>query len=136
MAISAKTHKLLWGNSGGSCAICDRRLTAEPTDDDPAAVLGEECHIVARSSGGPRFASAPLDEVDAYENLILLCADDHARVDHQPGYYTADWLRAKKIEHERRVIARGRAGGFDARFLEDPRHRAIRLSRVTTGGAV
>jgi len=134
VAISDKTRKLLWGRAGGICAICDRPLTAAPTADDPAAVLGEECHIVARSVGGPRFAPLPPEKVDACENVILLCAHDHRRVDDQPGHYTTAWLRGKKAEHERRVAALGRAGVPDARFLDDPRHRSVRLSLITTGG--
>jgi len=114
--------------------MCDRCLTAEPTADDPVAVLGEECHIVARSPGGPRYVPLSAENVDAYENIMLLCADDHARVDAQPGYFTADWLRAKKAQYERRVVARGRSGLPQTRFIDDPRHREISLSLVTTGG--
>lgn len=134
MAISDKTRKLLWGRSGGVCAICARRLTADATDEDPAAVLGEQCHIVGRSPGGPRYAALGAEEVDGYENLVLLCAHHHREVDDQPNHYTADRLRAKKVEHERRMAAYTRTGLPAMRFLEDPRHRVVRLKRIETGG--
>ena len=104
MPISDRTRKILWGRSGNRCAICRRALVAEPTPDDPAAVIGDECHIVARSPGGPR-AGTPVGDPDAEDNLILLCRVDHKRVDDQPGYFTADRLRTLKLAHETWVHA-------------------------------
>ena len=100
MAISDRTRKLLWGKSGNRCAICRRVLAAAATDSDPAAVLGEECHIIAQSAGGPRAGEISEQQLDLESNLILLCRDDHRRVDAQPGHFSSQKLRELKAAHE------------------------------------
>lgn len=72
---------------------------ADATPNDPAAVVGDECHIVAQSAGGPRAESSGVD-LDAESNLVLLCRVDHKRVDDQPKYYSVERLRAVKLAHE------------------------------------
>jgi hypothetical protein len=106
MTISDHDRKILWGSSGLRCAICNRRLVVEATATDRDSIVGEECHIVARSPGGPRAGHLPPEEVDCHTNLILLCRNDHRMVDDQPGTYTSDVLRAKKAEHEAWVAQR------------------------------
>jgi hypothetical protein len=59
-----------------------------------------ECHIVARSKGGPRSGALSSREVDQYKNLILLCPTHHKLVDDQAKEYTAEALRTLKREHE------------------------------------
>jgi len=56
MAISLKTHKMLWGRSGNMCAYpeCKKVLVADETLTDNPSVVGEEAHIVARKENGPR----------------------------------------------------------------------------------
>jgi hypothetical protein len=67
-----------------------------------AALLGEMAHIVAQSEGGPRGNySLPLSERDGYENLILLCPNDHARIDNNVEEWPVDRIRAEKLKHER-----------------------------------
>jgi hypothetical protein len=100
MAITTLTRKLLWGRSGGLCAKCRQHLTEESADPDPAIVKGEECHIVSPKPDGPRFRALDAAQVDAYDNLILLCPSDHEVVDKQPLHYTEEKLRQMKREHE------------------------------------
>ncbi len=50
MAISDKTRKRLWANSGGLCAICKTRLLKELKPEDKHSIVGDECHIVARAT--------------------------------------------------------------------------------------
>ncbi len=59
-----------------------------------------ECHIVARSRGGPRSEALSDKEVDDYKNLILLCPTHHKLIDDQSNEYTVDALRAIKQRHE------------------------------------
>lgn len=105
MTISDRTRKLLWGRSGNRCAICRHVLMIDPTPLDPSAVVGQECHIVGTSPVGPRAGTLNLEAIDGDENLILLCATDHRRVDSQPQYFTPDRLRAIKLAHETWVHA-------------------------------
>lgn len=103
MAISDKTRKALWGLAGGRCSRCGVLVVHESTDSDPASVFGEEAHIVAQSPGGPR--AGYIADVDGYDNLILLCSNDHKRIDDQPEHFTVERLKKIKLAHETSVRA-------------------------------
>lgn len=71
------------------------------TRKDSDSIVGDECHIVARRPHGPRGnASPPLNKLDGYDNLILLCKVHHKMVDDQPSTYTVELLRKIKKNHE------------------------------------
>jgi hypothetical protein len=103
MAITGQAQKLLWGSAGGRCAICHALLTEVEAEPDPAVVVGEECHIVSEKPDGPRYRPLDPSQINAYDNLILLCPSDHEIVDKQPRHYTEERLRERKREHERWV---------------------------------
>jgi hypothetical protein len=42
----------------------------------------------------------PAEEVDGYDNFILLCPDDHTLIDKQPRHYTEAVVRELKRDHE------------------------------------
>ena len=109
MATTERSRKMLWGRSAAICAFpgCPRSLIAEATPDDPDAVIGQECHIVAQAAGGPR-ADAEYDaaQLDDYTDLILLCRDHHGLVDAQRNTYTVEILREYKSTHEALVRER------------------------------
>lgn len=99
--ISDKARKILWGRSGNRCAICKHELVVWATDLDDESVIGEECHIISPKSNGPRHdPSFPKDELDAYENLILLCRTDHKKVDDQVATFPREILCQIKDNHE------------------------------------
>ncbi len=104
MAISDRTRKLLWGHSGNRCAICNTELIMNATDKDDEAIVGDECHIVARENDGPR-GDSPLDivERDKYPNLLLLCRIHHKLIDDQPNTFPVEKLQLIKALHEKRV---------------------------------
>jgi hypothetical protein len=101
MTILDRDRKILWARSHNRCAICRTRLVADASDVDREAVVGDEAHIIASSSVGPRGTAAPTFNIDSYENLILLCKIDHKIVDDQPRAFTPDVLRKIKLDHER-----------------------------------
>lgn len=108
MAITDQDRKLLWGRAHNSCAICKKRLTGEADSPLlPGIVFGVEAHIVARRIDGPR-GQGDRSNVDGYSNLILLCADDHKRIDDQPNVFTTKKLLQIKTTHEEWA-----AGKFD-----------------------
>lgn len=89
MAIRPSDAKMLWGRAGGRCSICHREGGAEIA------------HIVARSPDGPRGDDPlPLEQRDLYENLILLCPNDHSTVDGNVKEWTVARLRDVKAAHE------------------------------------
>lgn len=102
MAISLKTHKMLWGRSGNRCALptCRRLLVEDETETDDASIVGDEAHIVAREDDGPRGVSTlTLNERDKFDNLLLMCKVHHKLIDDQPLTYTVDALHQMKAEH-------------------------------------
>ena len=104
-----KDIKLLWGLAAARCAFqgCRIECIVEGTAQDRAATFGRIAHIVAHSDTGPRAdPTYPKELRDKYENLILLCANDHDKVDYQPNTYTIFDLRAWKTEHEQWVRER------------------------------
>lgn len=101
MSISSKTRKVLWGRSGNRCTICKHELVVDATAQDSESVVGDECHIRSARENGPRHdPSCPKDQLDAYENIILLCRIHHKMVDDQSESYTTDILRQMKSNHE------------------------------------
>lgn len=100
MGITDKTRKILWGRSGNRCAICKCELVMEASPNDDKSIVGDECHIVAREAGGSRGDSSfPVDQLDSYSNLILLCKKDHKIVDDQPNEYPVEKLKQIKHKH-------------------------------------
>jgi hypothetical protein len=135
---SDRTLKLLWGRSGGRCAMpeCRVELLVEATEYDPIVVIGEIAHMAAYQDGGPRadraMASATRNE---YDNLILLCQNCHAVIDGQPGTFSVERLKSIKAGHELWVRAslpeHGRsATGWSA--LELRGDHPVDLASVTT----
>ena len=101
MAISDKTRKILWGRSGNRCAICKQELVIDATEQDDEAVIGDECHVISPKKSGPRHDSTyTKEDLNTYENLILLCRTHHKMVDDQEETYTPDILRRMKTNHE------------------------------------
>jgi hypothetical protein len=101
MTISDKTRKVLWGRSGNRCAMCQGLLVEGATPKDDESVIGDECHIVSGRPGGPRFDKTfPVELLDDYENLILLCRVHHKVVDDQCETYLANRLLDLKKKHE------------------------------------
>jgi hypothetical protein len=125
VTLTLRTHKMLWGRSGNRCAICRHELVADATHADDPAVLGEAAHIVAREPDGPRGTSSLSDEQrDRYENLILLCPNDHTLIDSQVATWPIDRLAEQKQAHEEWV--RNSLTGYDPTLQEaDERYAAI-----------
>lgn len=91
------TIKRLFAVSGNRCAF--PRCTTSIVLDEK--VVGEICHIRARSPEGPRFDPAQTpDERHAFNNLILLCGTHHSVVDDDVEAYNVERLVMMKSRHE------------------------------------
>lgn len=102
-SISVKTRKFLWGRSGNRCAMCKDKieLIVDIGPQGDASIIGEEAHIVARKTTGPRGEShLPLERRNDYDNLILLCRNHHKIIDDNPEEYPIDLLQKIKIDHQ------------------------------------
>jgi HNH endonuclease len=134
MAITARTRKILWALSSNQCARCEAILIRAPeADGDVHAIVGQECHIVARSLAGPRGENEPRGDVDGIDNLILLCANCHAVVDGQPQKWTPDAVRALKRDHEQKVSGATAKPSSPLGFEIRGREKPITINRITTG---
>ena len=121
MPLSDKTRKLLWGRSGNRCAICKNELSIDATESDDESIIGEECHIISKKTNGPRFKEQIGDSnLDAYENLILLCRVHHKLIDDQPIEYSEEKIKETKSKHEQWV----------KESLEKGAIKPIRLRRI------
>ncbi|GHF88868.1 HNH endonuclease [Streptomyces thermodiastaticus] len=120
MGVSEKNRKILWVQAGGMCAICKAQVVTPGTASDDPSIFGEEAHIVARSSGGPRAGGLSEDKLNHHSNLILLCSKDHKRVDDQPNHYTVELLKKIKSEHEGWVRSLTGSYANRPRLVPDP----------------
>lgn len=126
VAISLMTQKMLWGRAAGRCSNpkCRISLFEDETLTDNAALIGENCHIVAEKDGGPRADPLmPMDERNSYANLILFCRNDHKIVDAQEGEYTVERLQQMKAGHKSWV--RDQLGFDAAKQFDDEQYAKI-----------
>jgi HNH endonuclease len=110
MAISDRTRKIIWVESGGRCAICRRQVLTSATPSDDPSVFGEEAHIIPASPGGPRAAARAgktRADIDHHSNLILLCSPHHKQVDDQPNHFTVEELHRIKHTHAEWIASLG-----------------------------
>ncbi|GIH16050.1 HNH endonuclease [Rugosimonospora africana] len=136
MAVSEKTRKIIWVEAGGRCAICRRQVLTEGTETDDPSIFGEEAHIVARSSGGPRAGALAADKLDSHENLILLCSEHHKRVDDQPNHYTIERLRVLKQTHREWINSLGTEEPGPTRLVPDPNYPQSKHLKIVFRGHV
>lgn len=95
---SAKTRIRLFADSAGYCQNpnCMNQLFFESQDGE-ARHIAEMAHIFAANDKGPR-ADPNLTESERgdYQNLILLCANCHTKIDKSPDDYPDTLIRVWK----------------------------------------
>lgn len=101
MASLSKDLKLLWGRSGNRCAICRTELSFDGKQTSSSFPLGEQAHIVAEQTYGPRGSSdLTQDQRNRYDNLILLCPNHHTEIDKNIADWPVERLQKIKSIHE------------------------------------
>ena len=99
----------LFALSGNQCAFpgCTNAVTDQVAPGEQPVTLAQRAHIVGVGRQGPRSRAAPLsDDIDAVENLTLLCGEHHRIVDANPRIYSVEVLAKYKADHEARMAAR------------------------------
>ena len=100
MVIKTRTRKSLWAKSGNRCAICRLELVQD-VDGEESVIIGQECHIISSKTNGPRGnQNLHCLDFDDFENLLLLCANDHTRIDTLSEIYSVEKLIKLKKSHE------------------------------------
>lgn len=92
--------------SAGRCEFrgCNRDLLQHAITGT-AGNFSEAAHIVGFKLRGPRGKGPRPTDVNAFENLMLLCGDCHHLIDTQEGSYSVELLKEHKREHEERIYA-------------------------------
>lgn len=117
-SISEHTKIRVWARAAGRCVLCAAYLLDSRYHYyHSAALVGQVAHNAGATdaAGSPRGRTSSLDrdERAAEPNLLLLCQPCHNQIDKQENQdlYTFEWVLARKLEHELRVL---RATNFGA----------------------
>ena len=91
--------KVLWGQSGCSCAICHVYLVRVKENLVNKTVVGVMAHIKGENPGSARYdQNLTGDERDGEPNRILLCPTCHTIIDDDEQSYTVEKLHKIKSE--------------------------------------
>lgn len=116
------TKRALENRANQRCSLREcRHPTSGPSDEAPdkRVQVGDASHIHAASPDGPRYLkSMTPEERSNINNGIWLCATHNRLVDGDTCHYTADDLRAMKLEHETSVRAE-----IEGRFASNNGHK-------------
>jgi len=96
----------LFALSGNQCAFpgCSNTVTDQVEPGEQPVTLAQRAHIVGVGRQGPRSKATPLsDDIDAVENLLLLCGVHHRIVDNNPRIYSVEVLAKYKADHEAKM---------------------------------
>jgi hypothetical protein len=113
-------------------------LVEEATDLSDESVVGDEAHIIGEKLLAARgHLGVGRDDLDDYDNLLLLCKVHHKLVDDQPETYPVERLRKMKADHERwlRDTLASRPGGMRPHFALLHRMRSGKELCNIIGGA-
>jgi len=101
--IDPAVRVLLFAVAAGRCEVCNKSVIKDLfTNKD--IIWGEIAHIYAFHEGGARAKKDKLHDNDI-RNLLLACPDCHEKIDKNglAKYYSPEYLKRAKIEHEQRV---------------------------------
>jgi hypothetical protein len=113
--ISSLDIKKLYGLSAARCNLCGVELFEPKIGEDGYVHLGEMAHQAAYSNNDkaprPRNIDKNLPD-NSYDNLILLCSNDHIRVDSDTKFYTVKKLKEMKECFEKSIRNKLGNGNF------------------------
>ncbi len=102
--ISETIKKKLFVLSGNQC--CFPSCTERVYKLEDEVLLGEICHIRAVNPSGARFDSEfSEEEVNSFDNLLVMCPTHHTTIDNNEEKYTVELLLKIKSDHENRFYS-------------------------------
>ena len=101
-----RTKLRLFTDSGGFCQNQECNMGLFPVEENRDIHIAEMAHIFAALDKGPR-ADPELTEEERghYENIILLCANCHTKIDKAPEIYTDTVVTGWKLMHAEKLAA-------------------------------
>ena len=122
-ALKGSTVNLLWAVAAGHCELCGSDVTTNLLSPRRGK-YGQVAHIEAYSPGGARYNKAQsIYDCNSIDNLMLLCADCHKKIDENPSEYGVDFLKSRKRHFEssvRRAVASVGPTSSDIILLAQP----------------
>jgi len=113
--ISEAVKKKLFALSGNQCAF--PKCTERVYNLEDEVLLGELCHINAVNPSGARYEfDLPEEEINSFENILLLCPNHHTIVDKNETKYNIAVLHAMKVDHEKKFY--NNASKFEILLME------------------
>lgn len=107
MPVNEDTKRRLFVLSGNECAF--PKCTNPILDTEHNVIVGEICHIKAKSPNGPRYDASQTDEErNGFANLLLMCSP-HNKIIDDPALldtFTVEVLLGYKQDHESRLSNR------------------------------
>jgi hypothetical protein len=113
---NAHTQRRLFAASAGYCQnpACYSQLFEDAAGQ--SFHIAEMAHICAANDDGPRAnLDLSVKERGAFDNLVLLCANCHTKVDKAPGAFPDKIIQGWKREHANKLQALFGATKFDNR---------------------
>jgi hypothetical protein len=101
--IPAPVTNRLFALSGNQCAFpgCVNLVTEQVSSGEQPVTVAQRAHIVGVGRQGPRSRATSLaDDINAVENLLLLCGRCHPIVDRNPRIFSVEVLAKYKADHE------------------------------------
>jgi tetratricopeptide (TPR) repeat protein len=97
-----KTISTLRKRAGEMCTICKRLTSIPHTDPEKSINLGEAAHIIGKiNTPNKRFDHILTDdEISNISNSIWLCRECHKKIDTDELYFTVQYLKDIKKQHE------------------------------------
>lgn len=113
---NAHTQRRLFAASAGYCQNpgCSSELFVDA--DGTNIHIAELAHVFAANNGGPRSnPNLSEEERGAFENLVVLCANCHTKVDKAPSAFPDDMIFSWKRDHAKKLQGLFGAAKFDSR---------------------
>jgi hypothetical protein len=113
----AHTQRRLFSSSAGYCQnpACSNELFVE--EGGESFHIAEMAHVFAANDTGPRAKpELSKEERGAFENLVVLCANCHTKVDKAPGAFPDQLMLGWKREHANKLRGLFGAVRFDNRL--------------------
>jgi len=97
---SDRVLKVLFGRNNRRCAFpgCLEHIVKPGEAGDEDMVFAQIAHIYSRASDGPRPhpGNPTVEEINGFDNLLLVCMNHHYEIDQRHGTYTVEKLRTMK----------------------------------------
>jgi|GEM_PF-4377597 len=104
--VNQTTQIALYIESMNMCPMCDGRLTELDDENNIIIHLAEVAHIIALGTEKAARTDSTLtnEQINSFNNLLVLCANCHTKIDKNPHQYTDGYLRNIKDIHRQKML--------------------------------